>query len=216
MAADAIPCLVCETAAPRFAAPRSGNYFSCGECGLVFQSPQEFPDAATERAYYDTHENDVADHGYRKFLARLTDVLFPRLPAGACGLDFGCGPGPALVAMAREAGFGMHGYDPLFAPHEHLLKRRYAFVTCTEAAEHFHRPLREFRRLDRLLVAGGWLGVMTAAPPDDRAAFERWHYHRDPTHVCFYRRATLRWLARRFGWRAEFPARDVALFFKPA
>lgn len=208
-------CLLCRSAAPPFVTAFSGRYFRCANCDLVFRHPGEFPDAASERAWYDTHENAVDDPGYRRFLSRLASVLFPQLPNKACGLDFGCGPAPALVAMAREAGFDMHAYDPWFAPDERALDRRYDFVTCTETVEHFHDPLAGFATLDRLLAPAALLGVMTGWPPASAAEFERWHYHRDPTHVCFFSPACLAWLAAHFGWSAEFPVANVTLFRKP-
>ena len=90
----------------------------------------------------------------------------------------------------------------------------YDFVTCTEVAEHFHRPADEFDRLERLLRPGGWLAVMTSFQTDD-ARFAGWHYRRDPTHVVFYRAETFRTIAARHGWDCEIPAKDVALMRKP-
>ena len=56
------------------------------------------------------------DAGYRRFLSKLADPLMARLAPGARGLDYGCGPGPALAAMLREAGHEVALYDPFFAP----------------------------------------------------------------------------------------------------
>ncbi|MBN2536972.1 methyltransferase domain-containing protein, partial [candidate division WOR-3 bacterium] len=91
----------------------------------------------------------------------------------------------------------------------------YDFITCCETAEHFHRPADEFERLDRLLLPGGRLGVMTRFLADD-VRFADWAYRRDPTHVVFYREATFRCLAARLGWECEFPGPDVALLRKGA
>jgi len=55
---------------------------------------------------------------------------------------------------------------------------------------------------------------MTAFAPED-AAFARWSYRRDPTHVVFYRRETLEHLAAARGWRCEIPVPDVALLVRP-
>jgi len=44
--------------------------------------------------------------------------------------------------------------------------------------------------------------------------FKEWWYHRDATHVCFYRQETMEWIARRFGWRVVFPLKNVILFQK--
>ncbi len=126
------------------------------------------------------------------------------------GLDYGCGPGPALARILEEAGHRVCLYDPFFYPDRSVLDRTYDFVTCTETAEHFHDPAGEFARLDRLLKTGGGLGVMTCFRQPGRD-FASWHYRRDPTHVVFYREATFRRLAERFGWQCEFPSRDVFL-----
>lgn len=164
-----------------------------------------------ELLHYRTHENDALDARYRAFLARLTDPLVERLPPGAEGLDFGCGPGPALAKMLEERGFRVALYDPFFTPDTSVLGRTYDFVTCTEVIEHFHYPAEEFARLAGLLRSGGWLGVMTEMPKED-PDLPRWRYARDPTHVCFYRPETMVWIAETYGWRLELPRPDVALF----
>ncbi|HEX2255546.1 MAG TPA: class I SAM-dependent methyltransferase [Afifellaceae bacterium] len=136
------------------------------------------------------------------------------MPPGRCGLDYGCGPGPALAAMLREAGHRMAVYDPCFRPDRAPLRQTYDFITCTEAAEHFHRPADEFDRLDGLLRPGGWLALMTCFQTDD-ARFAGWHYRRDPTHVVFYREETLHRIVAERGWTCEIPAKDIALMRKP-
>ncbi len=105
-------------------------------------------------------------------------------------------------------------YDPFFAPDTEPLTRRYDFVACTEAAEHFHRPAEEFDRLGALLKPGGWLAVMTCFQTDD-ARFAAWWYRLDPTHVVFYREATLRHVAAQRGWTCEIARKDVALMRMP-
>lgn len=170
-------------------------------------------DERAERAIYDLHDNNPQDEGYRRFLSKLTGPLLERLAEGDRGLDFGCGPGPALAVMLREAGMDMALYDPFFYPETSVLKGQYEFITCTEVVEHLHRPAEMFRQLDTLLAPGGWLGVMTCFQTDDER-FANWHYRRDPTHIVFYRRATMEWLARAHGWALEIPAKDVALFQK--
>lgn len=198
----------------RARAPVHGRRFrDCGTCRLLFVAPEHHVAPEAEREHYATHHNDPADPGYRAFLDRLARPLVERLPPGAEGLDYGSGPGPTLSRILRERGFPTDIYDPLFAPNPAPLRRRYDFVTCTEAAEHFHHPAHEFARLNGLLRPGGWLGLMTQLVPDDRP-LEQWRYVRDPTHVCFYRPATLRWIAERHGWTVELRERGVALFRK--
>lgn len=207
-------CPLCFDGGPRPTGRAFGrDYFDCEVCGLTFMHPEQQPAADVERARYETHRNDVADDGYRAFLARLLDPLLERLPPEAVGLDYGSGPGPALATMLREAGFATTIYDPFFAPDSEALARTYDFITCTETAEHFFEPARELERLDALLRPGGVLAVMTLLR-DDVRPFAEWWYVRDLTHVCFYRARTLEWIAERHGWSLERPRENVALFRK--
>ena len=208
-------CPVCSSAAAPFAVVDGRAYHRCDTCGARFLDPAQHPGRAAEHAHYLLHENDPDDPRYRRFLSKLADPLLARLAPCSTGLDYGCGPGPALAAMLREAGHAVSLYDPFFAPDPAALMARYDFVTCTETAEHFHRPAAEFARLRALLRPGGWLAVMTCFQTDD-ARFAGWHYRKDPTHVAFYREETFRYLGARWGWRVEIPAKDVALMQRPA
>lgn len=189
-------------------------YLRCPVCEATVMAPESRLQPEAERQVYELHENDPEDPGYRSFLARLADPLMQRLDAGSEGLDFGCGPGPALARMLEEAGFVMRLYDPFFYPDEAALARTYDFITCTEVVEHLHQPARVLEQLDRLLRPGGWLGIMTCFQTDDDR-FDHWHYRRDPTHVVFYREATFAVIARRLGWSLQIPVRNVALLHKP-
>lgn len=190
------------------------RYLRCDRCLLTFLHPDDRMDAAAERARYETHENDPADAGYRGFLRRLADPLMARLEPGMEGLDYGSGPGPTLSRILAEHGFPTTDYDPFFAPDPTPLQRTWDFVTCSETAEHFFEPGREFARLAGLLRRPGWLGVMTRLLDDDEG-FASWWYTRDRTHVSFYRAETLEWIAREYGWDLERPRNDVALFHRP-
>lgn len=207
-------CPVCEHPGDYLMAVDGRDYWRCPRCQARFMDPAQWPDRQAEYARYCEHDNRVDDPRYRRFLAKLADPLLQRLAPRRSGLDYGCGPGPALAAMLAEAGHEVALYDPFFYPDPAPLSRRYDFITCTETAEHFHRPAAELERLDGLLRPGGVLGIMTAFQSDDDY-FAGWHYRRDPTHVVFYREATLRALAGRFGWSCEIPAKDVALMHKP-
>jgi len=213
--ANADACPVCRTAGPKpFVQLADLRYWQCDTCEARFLDPSQHPATAAEHAHYLTHRNDPDDPGYRRFLSKLATPLLDRIEPGSTGLDYGCGPGPALAAMLGEAGHVVALYDPFFRTDPAVLENSYDFVTCTEAAEHFHRPAEEFDRLDRLLRPGGWLAVMTCFQTDD-AGFADWHYRRDPTHVVFYREATFRTIARQRGWSCTIPVKDVALMRKP-
>lgn len=191
------------------------RYWRCRRCEITFMDAADRLSRAREHAHYRLHDNDPTDTRYRAFLSRLTTHLLPRLAQGASGLDYGCGPGPTVSALMQEHGYGVVNYDPLFLRVDAALDKRYDFITCTEVAEHFHDPRREFARLDALLRPGGWLGVMTGMLRRDED-FADWHYRRDPTHVVFYKPPTFAFLAEHFRWRAYHPAPDVVLLEKTA
>lgn len=189
------------------------EFFHCFECDMVFVPRNRILPPEAQKARYLEHNNEVDDPAYRDFLARLYGPMKPHLRKGSTGLDYGAGPGPALAAMMGEDGHEISIYDPFFQPDEGVLEGAYDFITCTETAEHFSEPARDFQRLDGLLKPGGWLGLMTGMLMD-WSEFPSWYYHRDPTHVNFYSRKTMSWIASRYGWRALFPVQNVALFHK--
>jgi hypothetical protein len=189
---------------------RRRRYLLCTICSLVFVPPEDYLTREAEKAEYLLHQNGVDDCGYRTFLSRLMNPLIDRLPPGASGLDFGCGPGPALSHMLREAGFEVALFDSFFAPERDFLDKRYDFITATEVVEHLYRPGEELSRLWSLLHQDGWLAIMTKLVRD-RSAFANWHYKNDPTHVCFFSRATWGWWAQQHNAALEFVAADVIL-----
>ena len=204
---------MCAGAARQFHREGERDFLRCGICALTFVPVWQHADGQRERARYAEHRNSPDDPRYRAFLDRLLAPLARRLAPGASGLDFGCGPGPAASVMMRERGFSMRDYDPFFFPEEGCLKASYDFVVCTEVLEHLRRPAQTLSVLEGLLKPGGVLGVMTGVLEDD-AAFPGWWYHRDFTHVAFYRPETLSWMGGRFGWSLERISRDEALFVK--
>lgn len=207
-------CRLCKAlAANAFFRDKRGEYFQCGQCSFVFVADAAFLSLEQEKDVYELHQNSPADPGYRAFLNRLATPLDERLGrAGQHGLDFGAGPGPALAIMLEEAGYDMTLYDPFYYPDKSVLDKRYDFVTCTEAIEHFYHPDKEWATLLGLLKAGGWLAIMTKLLIDT-SRFSRWTYKNDPTHVGFFSEETFTFLARRDGLDCEFVGNDV-IFFK--
>lgn len=187
------------------------EYRQCGQCALVFVPSRWLLPPAAEKAQYDLHRNAVDDPGYRQFLARVAAPLMQRVPAPASGLDFGCGPGPALAGMLREQGYSVALYDPFYCPDVSVLAALYDFVTCTEVIEHVYDAAAVWQQLFALLRPGGTLVVMTKRVTD-REAFARWHYKTDPTHVRFYSDATLEWIATQFNATLTLAGADVAIY----
>lgn len=188
-------------------------YVRCAQCCLIFVPARYWLDATAEQAQYDLHINADHDQGYRRFLSRVAVPLQARLAKGSQGLDFGCGPGPILASMLAASGFAMALYDPYYAPNRQVLSQQYDFVCCTEAIEHFYHPGKEWSLLLSLLKPGAWLAIMTKLALD-KAAFSRWHYKQDPTHVSFFSRETFTWLATRDGLTVEFIGNDVIMLQK--
>ena len=186
------------------------EYWRCLNCALVFVPPRFYLGSKAEKAEYDLHRNAVDDLGYRQFLSRLAMPLLQRLPAGAKGLDFGCGPASALAHMLRDAGCEVALYDRFYVPRHRVLDAQYDFICATEVVEHLHQPGRELARLWSMLRPEGWLAVMTKLVKS-REAFASWHYKRDLTHVCFFSDTTWKWWAQQFDARLERIGADVIL-----
>ena len=188
-------------------------YMACRICSLVFVPKSFRLTPEQEKAECDKHRNDPDDPGYRKFLSRLSVPLLEKLLPGSHGLDFGCGPGPALAAMIEEKGHTMALFDPFYANTPEVLRERYDFICATEVVEHLRQPDNEFHSLFGMLKPGGWLGIMTKQVTN-REAFSRWHYIRDLTHICFYSRPVFAYLATRFNAGLYVVGNDVILLQK--
>ena len=189
------------------------TFLQCTNCKLVFVPSDFHLTLPQQRDRYLEHNNDPMDSEYRAFLSRLRGPLLPLLKEGDVGLDFGCGPGPALAQMLRESGYKVDLYDPLFQDNKSVLEKNYDFVTCTETIEHFSNPAFDFALLDSVVKDGGVLGVMTSILYEE-VIFEDWHYKLDPTHVSFYTPLTMEWLSNKFNWVIKSTHKNVYLFIK--
>ena len=188
-------------------------YLRCSECLLVFVEDKYLLPQDEEKAIYDLHENKVDDMGYRKFLSRLSEPLLDFLNPGDCGLDFGCGPGPALADMLKSKGFNMNLYDLYYFPDTDVLKSKYDFITSTEVVEHIKDSKALFDKFDSLLNENGVLGLMTKLVIDQKA-FSTWHYKNDPTHIRFFSRETFQWIANHWKMNVQYFGNDVIILRK--
>ncbi|NHN36032.1 class I SAM-dependent methyltransferase [Pseudomaricurvus alcaniphilus] len=211
---EAPDCPLCGFHATAYHTDVRRDYRQCGRCKLVFVPRRFHLSREQEKAEYDRHQNCVDDPGYRRFLKRMLDPVLEKIEPGASGLDFGCGPGPALAAMLREAGCQVSVFDIFYFPDPEALASRYDFITATEVVEHLAAPAAELDKLWMLLKPGGWLGIMTKRVRD-QSAFSGWHYRNDPTHISFFHADTFRYLAHRWGATVEFSGADTVLLQKP-
>lgn len=189
------------------------QYFQCSQCCLVFVDPSQRLSALEEKSEYDLHENSIDNRDYRQFLSRLFDPLVLKIKPQSKGLDFGCGPGPALSSMFEESGFLMKKYDVFYDYRPNVLLENYDFITATEVVEHLFSPGEVIEGLWQQLSSGGILGLMTKLLSDPKA-FSHWHYKNDQTHVCFFSQESFRWLSRRLNARLEIVGNDVILLYK--
>lgn len=207
-------CVLCGGTAVFWQADRRRPYLRCQRCLLVQVPADHQLDADAELAEYRLHRNDPDDPGYRRFLSRLAEPLLQHLPADSSGLDFGCGPAPALAMLLREQGHRVALHDLYFANNPQVFDQQWDFICASEVVEHLAQPGEELHRLWQCLKAGGWLALMTKRVRDAEA-FANWHYKNDPTHICFFSVPTFDWLAAHWQTRAEYPADDVVLLRKP-
>lgn len=173
------------------------DFYRCEQCDLVFVPPSFHLDLAAEKAEYDLHDNQAQQTGYRQFLGRAVSaaeqVKQAAWSALSC-LDFGSGPQPVLAGMLQAKGAHCAIYDKFYAPQTSVLKHQYDMIFCTEVIEHIFFAQATWQLLNQCLGAEGQLLVMTKRV-QDQAAFARWHYINDPTHICFYSIATFEFVA---------------------
>lgn len=184
------------------------SYFQCEQCKLVTVPKQFYLDSQAEKAFYDLHDNTVADEGYQRFLSRTLTPVLKLVSPEDVGLDFGCGEGAVLSQMAAKHGVMMANYDLFYHPDTGQLAQQYDFVTMTEVLEHIADAKQIFEQLQSLVKKGGLLAIMTKRVRD-HAGFINWHYKHDPTHINFYSIATFEWLASHYQWQLEVIDNDV-------
>lgn len=162
--------------------------------------PEDFPSASEEEYRYTTHNNDVEDKRYQRFVAPIVDLVVKDFsPKNTLGLDYGAGTGPVITKLLSDQGYQLELYDPYFHPNSSTLEKKYDYIVCCEVVEHFHTPDAEFQRLFSLLKKGGRLYCMTDFLGEDQL-FSDWYYKNDETHVAFYNATSLDWIKNHCGF----------------
>lgn len=166
-----------------------------------------------EKLRYDTHNNDPQDSRYRQFLSQLIEPLQELIPDQSIGLDFGSGPGPTLSLMLKEEGHQVDLFDKYYAKNESVFDKEFDFITLTEVIEHLSDPIFELERLTSILRAGGCIAIMTQTMTAG-IDFTKWYYKNDPSHIGFYSRESLIFLANYLGLDVNFHSDRVIFFIK--
>jgi hypothetical protein len=115
--------------------PDKRKYIFCATCFLIYVDKQDLLNKEDERKRYLTHNNSVDQEGYVQFLSQAIDPALKFLAKDMVGVDYGGGPGPTLSTLLLRKGYECEDYDPFFM--EHDLEKKFDFIFCTEAFEHF-------------------------------------------------------------------------------
>ncbi|MFW6409902.1 MAG: class I SAM-dependent methyltransferase, partial [Halanaerobiales bacterium] len=115
-------------------------------------------------------------------------------------------------------GFDVDVYDPYFYPDKKYKSKRYDLITCTEVLEHIAKPYQVLRDLLEHLKPGGIMAVMTHFHQKDDADFDfkQWWYNNDPTHITFYSRKTIKWIASEFELKLIYLGKSKMATFQKA
>jgi len=175
------------------------QFFHCSSCHSYVKDSTFWLDPMAEKGRYNLHINDIFDPRYRDFVSPISDAIMNDYRTEHLGLDFGCGPGPVIAEVLKEAQYQVQLYDPFYHPDESYLNQYFDYIFSCEVFEHFMNPKFEIEKLMRILKPKGRLYIMTN-PYDDKLgiAFENWYYRKDPTHVFIYTYATMRYISENF------------------
>ena len=173
------------------------DYQYCPVCKLIFSLPENFLTTEDEKDRYRHHNNGIQYPGYVKFLNQAVEPALGYLKPGMECLDFGCGPEPTLSILVKRRGLHCDDYDPLFFPE--LPDKKYDAIFATECFEHFYHPEKEIKTISSHLKENGYLIIMTQLWKG-LERFHLWHYTNDDTHVVFYHKDTIGFIAKKFGF----------------
>ena len=189
------------------------NNLCCASCDFVFVPKVYHLSKTDEKLRYDTHNNDPYDDRYRAFLSQLLKPLLERIPEKSSGLDFGSGPGPTLSLMLEEYGHTMELYDKFYADNDSVFDKKYDFITATEVLEHLSEPMEVISRLSGILNNQGYLAVMTQILTS-QIDFSSWYYKNDPSHIGFFTKKSLNFVASYLNIEVSFVSERVVFFKK--
>ena len=209
-----ITCSLCQSdKTSHFHKEESRQFLICLNCEYVFVPKIYQLSEDEEKLRYDTHNNDPKDIRYRQFLSQLSEPLLKKISDNSFGLDFGSGPGPTLSLMLEDYGHKVALFDKFYAKDTSVFNRKYDFITATEVIEHLSNPMTEINRLIKCLNDGGYLAVMTQILTS-KINFSNWYYKNDPSHIGFFSKKTLKYLASNFDLEVEFISERVIFFRK--
>lgn len=192
-------CPLCNAQSQIFYENKKQLFYQCSNCKGIFINKNLRLNFQDEKLRYETHNNDVFDERYQKFVSPITKAILDNFSKDHLGLDFGAGTGPVISKILKDNSFSIMQYDPFFHKNPELLDHKYHYIACCEVIEHFYDPKKEFALLKDLLLKGGKLYCMTEIY-DQNIDFSKWYYKNDPTHVFIYHKRTIDWINNEFGF----------------
>ena len=186
-------CRLCGNEMVFFTNTRNKNYYRCHQCDSIQLEESQILNPIKEKIRYDSHNNDVLDLGYQKFVSPITNYVLTHFKKDAEGLDFGAGPGPVISKLLSEKGYSIIQYDPHYHPNHEVLDHQYDYIIACEVIEHFNHPKKEFKQLKKSIKPNGQWIFMTDLY-DNQIQFDQWYYKNDETHIIFYTRKTLEFI----------------------
>ena len=192
--------------------------YHCKSCEFIFKDESAIISREKELKVYEQHNNTEENLGYVAMFQDFMEKTFlPFKDEIHTVLDFGSGPNPVLANLMRRQGFEVDHYDKFFAPQKVYDGKRYDLITSTEVIEHISEVQETMALFSEHLEDGGYLALMTQFHPNDKEAYLKWWYRRDPTHISFFRPKALQTLGR--GHRLQYifdDGKKVILFKKRA
>jgi len=192
-------CPLCKHAGSVFYDKKNLLYYQCENCSGIFIDRKFLLNPQDEKARYQSHNNNVEDEGYQKFVSPITSAILNDFSQKHTGLDFGAGTGPVISKILDDNSFQIKQYDPFFHIQPNLLEDTYNYIACCEVMEHFHEPNKEFALLRSLLKPKGKLYCLTHIY-EPSITFHNWYYMNDRTHVFFYHKDSIEWIKKEFGF----------------
>lgn len=187
-------------------------FYQCFHCELMFKDPKHYPTPDDEKKRYLSHQNNLSDEGYVRFLMDFIDRAIKPYAVHHL-LDYGCGPSPVLQSILKQTYDRVDGYDPFFYPMKP--DHRYDMIMATEVLEHLHHPMETLHDMHQLMKPQGYLSIMTLFRPYHPDDFNQWFYIRDTTHVMFYTPKTLEIIASLMKWDLiDCDQKRIAVFQK--
>ncbi|MGY5847605.1 class I SAM-dependent methyltransferase [Salegentibacter sp. HM20] len=207
-------CSLCQGETRQFWKDENREFVECLHCGGIQLLPRYYVDETAEKKRYLTHNNDVEDPRYQKFVSPITSAILQDFQPENSGLDYGCGTGPVATSELRKQGFEKIAlFDPYFYYQPEVLEHTYDFIICCEVMEHFYDPEAEFKALSNRLKPGGKLYCKTSLY-FETINFENWYYKDDPTHVFLYTTKSLEWIAENLDFSTLEIDPEVIIFKK--